>query len=235
MDQSGKSDVYTSEWHNYFSNGSGFWLCIEDLAYYLRSGLSWNLFCNSYLKVADIYVLWYSVIEFCSAGYKDAPGLIWLNKVEQFYSKSGKKQSNTSKANSVIKDKDKDDISATSFKRRQQDALHHGKADGSTIDKKFKAKDGTRTAYDVSLTDDGRTPEIFNLIILIFFQEAYLAPLLPLEILSDKPRESTLGLAKKLLAKYGSLVSVISIVVLFVYLVATPSKSGAAKGSKKKR
>ncbi|PWA76754.1 translocon-associated protein subunit beta [Artemisia annua] len=66
-------------------------------------------------------------------------------------------------------------------------------------------------------------------------QEAYSTPLLPLEILSDKPRESTLGLAKKMLSKYGSLVSVISIVVLFVCLVATPSKSGAAKGSKKKR
>ncbi|GKA23532.1 hypothetical protein Tco_0709565 [Tanacetum coccineum] len=142
-----------------------------------------------------------------------------------------------------------------------------------------------RTAYDVSLTDDGWTPEIFNLIsgntstswerldvyhlsvisgaalshtfelesnvktefhskpaVVTFrvptkaaLQEAYSTPLLPLEILSDKPRESTLGLAKKLLAKYGSLVSVISIVVLFVYLVATPSKSGAAKGSKKKR
>lgn len=66
-------------------------------------------------------------------------------------------------------------------------------------------------------------------------QEAYSTPLLPLEILSDKPRENTFDLAKRLLAKYGSLVSVISIVVLFVYLVATPSKAGAAKGSKKKR
>ncbi|GKC94039.1 hypothetical protein Tco_1159481 [Tanacetum coccineum] len=51
---SGKSDVYTSVWHNYFSSGSGLWLCIEDLAYILRSGLSWILFCNSYLEVADI-------------------------------------------------------------------------------------------------------------------------------------------------------------------------------------
>ncbi|GKA82007.1 hypothetical protein Tco_0788755 [Tanacetum coccineum] len=393
---SGKSDVYTSVWHNYFSSGTGFWLCIEDLTYYLISGLSWNLVCNSYLEVADISgykdapgSLLFFLSSFCisveSVGYKVVPGsgldgfelyefwllhlfsslveylhvfrlywcklggqfwflvgfnqmghcilvgqcnlmldmeyflhlfgipqhgLIWLNEVEQFYSKSGKKQSNTSKANSVIRDKDKDDIPVTSFKRRQQDALrkeasatrrmqdlmrqfnqllqkhitypsnffNHGKADGSTIDKKFKAKDGTRTAYDVSLTDDGRTPEIFNLMsgntstswerldvgavlshtfelesnvktvfhskpaVVTFrvptkaaLQEAYLAPLLPLEILSDKPRESTLGLAKKLLAKYGSLVSVISIVVLFVYLVATPSKSGAAKGSKKKR
>ncbi|KAL0549468.1 hypothetical protein IC582_013951 [Cucumis melo] len=39
---------------------------------------------------------------------------------------------------------------------------------------------------------------------------------------------------KRLLTKYGSLISVISIIVLFIYLVASPSKS-AAKGSKKKR
>ncbi|KAI7737661.1 hypothetical protein M8C21_003965 [Ambrosia artemisiifolia] len=64
-------------------------------------------------------------------------------------------------------------------------------------------------------------------------QEAYSTSILPLEILSEKPKESPLNL--RLLANYGSLVSVISIVVLFVYLVATPSKSSAAKGSKKKR
>ncbi|KAI3666062.1 hypothetical protein L6452_44700 [Arctium lappa] len=137
---------------------------------------------------------------------------------------------------------------------------------------------GSATAYDVSLTDDGWSSEIFSIIsgntstswerldagallshsfeleskvktvfysspaVITFrvptkaaLQEAYSTPLLPIEILSDKPRESTLDLAKRALAKYGSLISVISIVVLFVYLVATPSKSGAAKGSKKKR
>lgn len=40
---------------------------------------------------------------------------------------------------------------------------------------------------------------------------------------------------QKLLAKYGPLASVVSFVVLFVYLVASPSKSGGAKGGKKKR
>lgn len=44
-----------------------------------------------------------------------------LNEVEQFYSKPGKKQSNTSKASSVMKEKDKDK-QITSFKRRQLDA-----------------------------------------------------------------------------------------------------------------
>lgn len=65
-------------------------------------------------------------------------------------------------------------------------------------------------------------------------QEAYSTPILPLDILADKPAEKKFDLAKRLLAKYGSLVSVISIVTLFIYLLATPS-SGAAKGGKKKR
>ncbi|KAF8400031.1 hypothetical protein HHK36_015905 [Tetracentron sinense] len=66
-------------------------------------------------------------------------------------------------------------------------------------------------------------------------QEALSTPILPLDILAERPPEKKFEWAKRLLAKYGSLFSVISIVVLFVYLVATPSKSGAAKGSKKRR
>ncbi|XP_076881232.1 uncharacterized protein LOC143529295 [Bidens hawaiensis] len=138
--------------------------------------------------------------------------------------------------------------------------------------------EGSATAYDVSLTDDSWSSEIFKVVsgntsiswekldvgavlshsfelesnvktvfystpaVITFriptkaaLQEAHSTSILPLEILSDKPKESVLNLAKRLLASYGSLVSVISIVVLFVYLVATPSKSGATKGSKKKR
>ncbi|KAF5958623.1 hypothetical protein HYC85_005848 [Camellia sinensis] len=64
-------------------------------------------------------------------------------------------------------------------------------------------------------------------------QEAYSTPIMPLDILADRPPEKKFEL--RLLAKYGSLISVLSIVTLFVYLVATPSKSGAAKGGKKKR
>ncbi|CAN0924871.1 Translocon-associated protein subunit beta [Linum grandiflorum] len=74
-------------------------------------------------------------------------------------------------------------------------------------------------------------------------QEAFSTPILPLDILADRVAENKLDLVRKgtnnsshclpdllrLLAKYGSLVSVISIVVLFVYLVSTPSKSSAAK------
>ncbi|KAF8046687.1 hypothetical protein N665_0316s0020 [Sinapis alba] len=67
-------------------------------------------------------------------------------------------------------------------------------------------------------------------------QKAYSTPLLPLDILADIPPTDLLALVNRVLAKYGSLVSVISMVVLFVYLIATPSKPNAAKaGSKKKR
>ncbi|KAJ6751390.1 hypothetical protein OIU85_001876 [Salix viminalis] len=58
-------------------------------------------------------------------------------------------------------------------------------------------------------------------------QEAYSTPILPLDVLAEKPPVQKLEW--KLLAKYGSLISVISIVVLFLYLLVTPSKSGAAK------
>lgn len=60
-------------------------------------------------------------------------------------------------------------------------------------------------------------------------QEAYSTPILPLDLLAERPTEKKFDLAKRLLAKYGSLVSVVSVVVLFVYLIATPSKSSAAK------
>ncbi|EPS70595.1 translocon-associated protein beta family protein-like protein [Genlisea aurea] len=60
-------------------------------------------------------------------------------------------------------------------------------------------------------------------------QVAYSTPILPLEILADKPAEKKFDWAKRVLVKYGSLVSVVTIVVLFVYLVATPSKSGTKK------
>ncbi|CAA6667839.1 unnamed protein product [Spirodela intermedia] len=62
-------------------------------------------------------------------------------------------------------------------------------------------------------------------------QEAYSTPILPLDILADKPPLDKLNW--KLVAKYGSLVSVLAIVGLFIYLVASPPS--AAKSSKKKR
>ncbi|KAI4350459.1 hypothetical protein L6164_004913 [Bauhinia variegata] len=65
-------------------------------------------------------------------------------------------------------------------------------------------------------------------------QEAYSTPILPLDVLADRTPEKKLEWAKRLLSKYGSLISVVSIVVLFVSLLITPSKS-SAKGSKKKR
>ncbi|KAK4765648.1 hypothetical protein SAY86_026738 [Trapa natans] len=64
-------------------------------------------------------------------------------------------------------------------------------------------------------------------------QVAYSTPILPLDILADKLPEKKIEW--KLLAKYGSLISVISFIVLFVYLITTPSKSSASKINKKKR
>ncbi|KAK8653208.1 hypothetical protein V6N13_127218 [Hibiscus sabdariffa] len=64
-------------------------------------------------------------------------------------------------------------------------------------------------------------------------QEAYSTPILPLDILAERPPEKKLEW--RLLAQYGNQISVVSIVVLFIYLIATPSKSSAAKASKKKR
>ncbi|XP_016668034.1 uncharacterized protein [Gossypium hirsutum] len=61
-------------------------------------------------------------------------------------------------------------------------------------------------------------------------QEAYSTPILPLDILEERPPEKKFEWAKRLMAKYGSQISVISIVVLFIYLIITPSKA-----SKKKR
>ncbi|KAE8667340.1 60S ribosomal protein L7A-like protein [Hibiscus syriacus] len=66
-------------------------------------------------------------------------------------------------------------------------------------------------------------------------QEAYSTSLLPLAILAEIPPEKKFDWAKRLLAKYGSQTSVISIVALFVYLLVTPSKSSGAKAHKKKR
>jgi translocon-associated protein subunit beta len=57
----------------------------------------------------------------------------------------------------------------------------------------------------------------------------------PLDILAERPPQQKFELAKRLVGKYGSLVSVVSFVGVFIYLVASPSKSTAAKGSKKRR
>ncbi|CAL4898540.1 unnamed protein product [Urochloa decumbens] len=65
-------------------------------------------------------------------------------------------------------------------------------------------------------------------------QEAYSTPIFPLDILAERPPEKKFEWAKRLVAKYGSLVSVVSFVGVFIYLVASPSKS-SSKASKKRR
>nr|KJB70693.1 hypothetical protein B456_011G087400 [Gossypium raimondii] len=64
-------------------------------------------------------------------------------------------------------------------------------------------------------------------------QEAYSTSILPLDVLAEIPPEKKFEW--RLLAKYGSQVSVISIVGLFIYLMVTPSKSNGLKAIKKKR
>lgn len=66
-------------------------------------------------------------------------------------------------------------------------------------------------------------------------QEAYSTPILPLDILAERPPVQKFEWVKKLVAKYGALVSVVSFVLAFIYLVASPSKSGGAKAGKKRR
>ncbi|XP_075517165.1 uncharacterized protein LOC142551680 [Primulina tabacum] len=64
-------------------------------------------------------------------------------------------------------------------------------------------------------------------------QEAYSTPIMPLKILSEAASETKINLVSLLLANYGSHVSVVLVVFLFVSLMV--SKPNAAKGSKKKR
>ncbi|XP_068648188.1 uncharacterized protein [Aristolochia californica] len=71
-------------------------------------------------------------------------------------------------------------------------------------------------------------------------QEAYSTPILPLDILAERSPEKKFEIVtplylQRLLAKYGSLVSVLSIVTMFVFMITRPPKSGAFKGSKKRR
>ncbi|KAK1271930.1 hypothetical protein QJS04_geneDACA020894 [Acorus gramineus] len=136
--------------------------------------------------------------------------------------------------------------------------------------------EGSATAYDVSLTDDSWSKDVFDVVsgttsntwerldagsivshtfvleskvkgmfygapALIKFrvptkaalQEAYSTPILPLDILADRAPEKKLEF--KLLAKYGPLLSVLSFIGVFIHLILSPSKSSAAKASKKKR
>ncbi|OIT28068.1 hypothetical protein A4A49_19832 [Nicotiana attenuata] len=133
---------------------------------------------------------------------------------------------------------------------------------------------GSLAIYDVSLTDDSWSPEIFDFVAAntsqswerldagshvshsfeweskvkttyysapaaITFripttsklQEAYSTPIPPLETFAEKAVSYKLDL--KLLSNYGSHVSVFLIVLLFVRVVSTPSKSSAGNAKKK--
>ncbi|XP_026385897.1 translocon-associated protein subunit beta-like [Papaver somniferum] len=101
---------------------------------------------------------------------------------------------------------------------------------GSVVSHSFVLESNVKGAYHASpAVIKFRTPTKASL------QEAFSSPILPLEILADRPPEKKFEWAKRLLAKYGSLVSVLTIVVSFIYLVASPSKSSGGKAGKKRR
>lgn len=60
-------------------------------------------------------------------------------------------------------------------------------------------------------------------------QVAYSTPILPLDILADKTTNGKFEWAKRLLANYGSQISAMSLVVIFGYLIAAPSKSSGKR------
>nr|XP_009788359.1 PREDICTED: translocon-associated protein subunit beta-like [Nicotiana sylvestris] len=136
---------------------------------------------------------------------------------------------------------------------------------------------GSLVIYDVSLTDDSWSSEIFDFVagntsqswegldagshvshsfeleskvkttynsapaVITFriptkskLQEAYSTPIPPLETFAEKAVGYKLDSAKKLLAKYGSHVSVFLIILLFVRVVSTPSSKSSAGNAKKK-
>ncbi|XP_026461087.1 translocon-associated protein subunit beta-like [Papaver somniferum] len=101
---------------------------------------------------------------------------------------------------------------------------------GSVVSHSFVLESNVKGVYHASpAVIKFRTPTKASL------QEAFSSPILPLEILADRPPEKKFEWAKRLLAKYGSLVSVLTIVVSFIYLVASPSKSSGGKAGKKRR
>ncbi|KAK4362722.1 hypothetical protein RND71_017963 [Anisodus tanguticus] len=65
-------------------------------------------------------------------------------------------------------------------------------------------------------------------------QEAYSTPIPELETLAEKTVAYKLDLAKKLLARYGSHVSVVLLVVLFVRIISGPSAKSSAMNAKKR-
>ncbi|KAI3931237.1 hypothetical protein MKX01_040154 [Papaver californicum] len=99
---------------------------------------------------------------------------------------------------------------------------------GSVVSHSFVLESSVKGVYHASpAVIKFRTPTKASL------QEAFSSPILPLEILADRPPEKKFEW--RLLAKYGSLVSVLTIVVSFIYLVASPSKSSGGKAGKKRR
>ncbi|GJN36412.1 hypothetical protein PR202_gb25270 [Eleusine coracana subsp. coracana] len=111
---------------------------------------------------------------------------------------------------------------------------------------------GAATAYDVSLNDDSWPQEAFEIVSgstskivekldpgatasHIFVLETKVQGRFQGSPAVIKYRVPTKAVLQRLVGKYGPVASVVSFVGVFGYLVASPSKSSGAKGSKKKR
>lgn len=95
---------------------------------------------------------------------------------------------------------------------------------GSLVSHSFELECKVKTVYyGTPALITYRVPTKSNL------QEAYSTPILPLRTLSDPPAVKKTEIAKMLLAKYGSHVSVVVMVIMFVSVITTPAKGGAGK------
>ncbi|MCO5576810.1 hypothetical protein L7F22_030630 [Adiantum nelumboides] len=65
-------------------------------------------------------------------------------------------------------------------------------------------------------------------------QEAFSTPIQELDLLSEKSSEQKFLWVNGFAVKYGPLMSVLSVISIFTYLLITPSKSKVAKAKKKK-
>ncbi|PIN14170.1 Translocon-associated complex TRAP, beta subunit [Handroanthus impetiginosus] len=63
-------------------------------------------------------------------------------------------------------------------------------------------------------------------------QEAYSTPILPIKILAEPTTEKRIEI--RLVAKYGSHVSVVLLIILFAQIILSPSKASPANGNKKR-
>ncbi|CAL5327478.1 unnamed protein product [Camellia sinensis] len=107
---------------------------------------------------------------------------------------------------------------------------------------------GSAAAYDVNFTDNSWAQEVFELVggnttktwerlvavkAMYYGTPAAITFRIPMKSKLQNPSKEVRIGEGRFFAEYGSLISVICIVVLSGHLIASPSKSNDAKGSKK--